>query len=156
MVAPTYPELIHQRVAGTREAVKAYGIDEDPQLLIAGDTQKFDMGFTAAIKLLHHKQPPTAIFALTDVMAVGVLHAAAKMRLRVPDDLSVLGYDDISIASYTIPPLTTVAQPITEMGATAVELLLHQMREPESSPRTVVLETHLVIRQSTAPPQRAM
>lgn len=154
VAAPTYPELIHLRIEGTREALAAYNIDADPQLLITGDTQQFDTGYAAAIQLLRLEQPPTAIFALTDVMAVGVLHAAAKMQLRVPDDLSVLGYDDIPIASYTIPPLTTVAQPITEMGVSAVELLLHHIRNPGSPLRTTVLETHLVMRQSTAPPKR--
>lgn len=151
--APTYPELMQRRIRGTREALMAYGIDADPELLITSDSQQFDMGYTSAKQLLHLPDPPTAIFALTDVMAVGVLHAAAEMHLRVPEDLSVLGYDDIPIASYTIPPLTTVAQPIIEMGQTCVELLLHHVENPGMEAETAVLETHLVVRNTTAPPK---
>jgi len=152
IAAPRDQEPIERRLRGLHEAQRAYGIDRFPDLLITDDTQDFDVGYQAAKQLLQHNPRPTAIFALTDVMAVGVMHAANEMNLRIPDDLSVMGYDDIPIASYTIPPLSTVAQPIVEMGRASVELLLHHLGNSDMEPETTVLETHLVIRQTTAPP----
>ena len=149
---PTYPEVMIRRIQGTQQAVRDYQIDNDPALLITGDTQLFDMGYDAAYKLLQLNPRPTAIFALMDVAAVGVMHAAAEMGIEIPHELSVLGYDDLPIASYMLPPLTTVAQPLVEMGETAVELLLKSIENPDSPPNKAVLETKLVIRESTAEP----
>lgn len=150
----SYTETMMRRVAGTRQAIDAYGIDADPALLIQGDTQLFDMGYNAAKHLLQLDPPPTAIFALTDVTAVGVMHAAAEMGLHIPDDLSVVGYDDLPIASYTIPPLTTVAQPIMQMGETASAVLIRHIENAELPPERVVLPTQLVVRATTAPPRQ--
>jgi LacI family transcriptional regulator len=153
VAAPMYPEPIIRRIRGTREAVAAFGIDDDPALLMCGDTQLFNMGYDAAKHLLQLPTPPTAIFALTDVTAVGVMHAVTELGLRIPDDLSVLGYDDIPIASYMMPPLTTIAQPIIEMGETAAELLLRHIQKPDLPFEKVVLPTHLVVRATTAQPR---
>ncbi|MDX2162040.1 MAG: LacI family DNA-binding transcriptional regulator [bacterium] len=151
--APSHQEPIIRRIRGTREAIAAHGIDDDPRLLITGDTQLFDMGYDAARALMQLDTPPTAIFALTDVTAVGVMHAVTELGYRIPDDLSVVGYDDIPIASYTMPPLTTVAQPIVEMGRTAAEMLLRHIENPKLPFEKVVLPTHLVVRGTTAPPR---
>ncbi|GAB4517911.1 MAG: LacI family DNA-binding transcriptional regulator [Anaerolineae bacterium] len=152
IAAPTYPEPIKRRLRGVQEALTNYGIPHDPELLIMADTQLFDMGYEAARHLLQLDPPPTAIFALTDVTAIGVMHAAAEMNFRIPEDLSVIGFDDIPMASYTIPQLTTVAQPFVEMGNTAVDLLLNHIVEPDQPPQKAVLETALVIRETTARP----
>lgn len=149
VAAPSYPEPIIRRIQGTRDAIKEFGIDDDPQLLVVGNTQLFDMGYNAARKLLNLSQPPSAIFALTDVTAVGVMHAAAELGLRIPDELSVIGYDDLPIAQYVLPPLTTVAQPIIKMGEIAVDLLLKQIENPDLKSERAVLPTQLVIRKST-------
>jgi len=154
IAAPSYPETLQRRIRGTREAVEFFGIDADPELLVVGDTQLFDMGYEAGLHLLRLPVPPTAIFALTDVTAIGVMHAAAEMKLRIPDDLSLMGYDDLPFASYTVPQLTTVAQPLDQMGATAVEVLLDQMGKQDQPPVKAVLTTKLVVRGSTAPPKR--
>jgi len=154
IAAPSYPETLQRRIRGTREAVEFFGIDDDPELLVVGDTQLFDMGYEAGLHLLRLPVPPTAIFALTDVTAIGVMHAAAEMNLRIPDDLSLMGYDDLPFASYTVPQLTTVAQPLDQMGATAVEVLLDQMGKQDQPPVKAVLTTKLVVRGSTAPPKR--
>ena len=150
--APTWPEPIIRRLKGIHEALTAYEIPYDPDLIVTGDTQLFDMGYNAAQQLMRLPSPPTAIFALTDVTAVGVMHAIAEMDYKIPQDISVLGYDDIPIASYMIPPLTTVAQPFVEMGEVAVELLLRQLEDPELEPQSAVLETRLVERASTGSP----
>ena len=154
IAAPTYPEPILRRIKGTQDAIADYGIDNDPELLIIGDSQLFDMGYDAARQLLQLERPPTAIFALTDVTAVGVMHAVAEMGLKIPDDLSVMGYDDLPIAKYMLPPLTTTAQPFIEMGEIAVDMLLKQIEDPELRPEKAVLQTRLVIRESTAPPKQ--
>ncbi|MBC7870385.1 MAG: LacI family DNA-binding transcriptional regulator [Chitinophagaceae bacterium] len=151
--APSHPEPIIRRVLGIRQAMTQYEMPYDPELMVMGDTQLFDMGYNAARQLMALASPPTAIFALTDVTAVGVMHAVAELGYKVPDDISVLGYDDIPIASYIMPPLTTVAQPIVEMGRTAVDLLLRQIEDGDLEPQSAVLETRLVIRSSTAPPR---
>ncbi len=148
--APMYPEPMIRRIRGTREAIAELGMDDDPALLVTGDTQLFDMGYQAAQHLLGLNVPPTAIFALTDVTAVGVMHAVAEMGLKIPDDVSVMGYDDLPIASYTIPPLTTIAQPLIEMGEKAVELLFKQIDDPDLAPEKAVLPTRLILRQTTA------
>jgi LacI family transcriptional regulator len=151
IAAPSYPETLQRRIRGTQEAVTHFGIDDDPALLVVGDTQLFDMGYQAGLQLLRLPTPPTAIFALTDVTAIGVMHAAAQMQLSIPGDLSVMGYDDLPFASYTVPQLTTIAQPLDAMGAAAVDILLQQMGKPDQEPIKSVLHTNIVIRGSTAP-----
>ena len=151
--APAHTEPIQRRFQGTRQALKAHGMAADPQLLIKGDTQLFDMGYQAARQLMRLPEPPTAIFSLTDVTAVGVMHALAELGLSVPGDVSVLGYDNIPIASYMIPQLSTVAQPIIEMGETAVDLLFARLQDPAQPNEARVLQTRLIPRQSTSAPR---
>lgn len=152
IAAPTYPEVMHRRLAGAKQALRDYGVDDDPALIQLGDTQLFDMGYDAGTRLLQMQPRPTAIFSLTDVTAVGVMHAALDMGIRIPDELSVVGYDDLPIASYMMPPLTTVRQPLLEMGEMAVALLMKSMADPAAPIERAVLQTQLVVRQSTAPP----
>ncbi len=100
--------------------------------------------------LLSAPDRPTAVFAANDSSAIGVLRAAATLGLGVPTDLSVIGFDDVPQASTTTPPLTTVAQPLAELGSRAVEMLLTMLRgEPASD--HVRLPTTLRVRQSTGP-----
>ena len=147
--APAHTEPIDRRIRGTRDALTDYGIPENPELLITGDTQLFDMGYESAHKLMSLDQRPTAIFALTDVTAVGVMHAVSELGYSIPDDVSILGYDNIPIASYMIPQLSTVEQPIIQMGETAVELLFNHINDPEHPIEKAVLQTKLILRQTT-------
>ena len=91
---------------------------------------------------------PTAIFASNDLMAIGVLRAATELGLRIPDDLALVGYDDIELSSYTNPPLTTIKQPTAEMGLTALKFLLGRITEPQSVRQNAVLPVSLVVRGS--------
>ena len=152
IAAPTYPEVIQRRLQGALQAIRDYDLDDDPNLVLTGDTQMFDMGYEAGVKLLQLENRPTAIFALTDVTAVGVMHAANELGLHMPRELSIIGYDDLTIAGLMIPSLSTVRQPLLEMGQTAAELLIKSINDPDLSPEKVVLETRLVVRESTAPP----
>jgi DNA-binding LacI/PurR family transcriptional regulator len=109
-------------------------------------------GYAACSRLLAHEPRPTAIVAGNDLTAIGILHRAYDARLRVPEDLSVVGFDDILFAAYTQPALTTVAVPRAEVGKTAFQALLTMLADPELKGREYRLGTHLVTRQSTAPP----
>jgi LacI family transcriptional regulator len=151
---PDYSEAIIDRMNGAREALLAAGVEVDPALCITGSMPQFEMGYTMGMQLLDRSDRPTAIFAFNDVIAIGVLHAAAELGLRLPDDLSVIGFDDIPAAAYSIPELTTVAQPIYAMGEQAANLLIRHIRDSDAPVESVKLETQLIIRKSTAPPNR--
>lgn len=151
--SPEYSEPMTERLRGIHKAMREYGVKQQADLFISGDLNQFEMGYTAAQKLLRRNPRPTAIFALTDVMAVGVMHAAAEANLKLPDELSVVGYDDVPIASYSIPALTTIAQPIYAMGEVATERLLAYISREIDSEETIILDNKLVVRQSTAPPR---
>ncbi len=115
------------RLAGYKDGLRAAGIDYDKQLVVAGDFS-FESGVVGAEKLLALDNPPTAIFAANDDTAAGVLYTATKRGLRIPQDLSVFGFDDLPIASQLWPSLTTVCQPSREMGRIATEQLLLMIR----------------------------
>lgn len=149
-----YSRAMQQRMAGAEKALDEYGVPHDGELILSGALPQFDMGVETALALLKGNDRPTAIFALTDVTAVGVMHAAAKHGLRLPQDLSVVGFDDIPLAGYMIPSLTTVAQPIPAIGATAARLLLSHIAEPALPTETVELETQVVVRDSTVEVER--
>ncbi|MBE2270426.1 MAG: LacI family DNA-binding transcriptional regulator [Anaerolinea sp.] len=149
---PPYSRAIEQRLHGIKRAFAELELPYDNRSTIMSTLTEFEMGYQIAHQLLGEAERPTAIFALTDVIAVGVLHAAADHQLSLPRDLSVVGFDDIPLARFSIPSLTTVAQPIYEMGETAAALLLDQLRTGSPGSQTTTLETRLEIRQSTAPP----
>jgi LacI family transcriptional regulator len=150
---PSYSQVTRARVEGAEQAFRDFGAVYDPSLLMIGTLPEFELGYQAALSLMKRADPPTAIFALTDVVAVGVLHAAAQLNLTLPDDLSVMGFDDIPLAAYTIPELTTIAQPIYGMGQTAVEILMRRLHNQHQPLETIQLDTRLVVRKSTAPPR---
>ena len=107
----------------------------------------------ATLDLLAGDAPPTAILAMSDVLATGALQAAAELGIRVPEDISVVGFDDGPAAALTSPPLTTIAQPHEEKGRLAAEWLLEEIVGPQPrKPRRMILPTKLVVRESTGPP----
>jgi len=135
------------RVAGWRRALEEAGAEADPALLVHGDFHP-GTGAAAARALLALPRPPTAVFACNDLMALGVLRAAAELGRRVPDDLAVVGYDDIELAPFASPPLTTVAQPKREMGREAVRLLTARIADRSRPPQRTVLPVALRVRRS--------
>ena len=137
------------RADGYRQALAAAGIPCDETLIIKGDFQD-QSGYVGAQELLRLPNPPTAIFACNDLMAIGAMSAALEAGLRVPTDLSVVGFDDIHLAGYVNPPLTTVAQPKFELGRTAARMLLERIDKRDLAPRRCLLPTQLVVRHSTA------
>ncbi len=121
----------------------------DESLVRDGGYQE-DRSAEVAADLLAGPDRPTAVFAANDSSAVGVLRAAAELGLQVPDDLSVVGFDDVPQAATTTPPLTTVAQPLVELGSRAVDMLLTMLRGERASDH-VRLPTTLRVRRSTGP-----
>ena len=109
-------------------------------------------GYEAGLQLLDLPTPPTAIFASNDNMAVGILRAAHERGIVVPDQLSVVGFDDAVLAPNVTPSLTTVRQPLAELGRTAISLLARMLDRQRVEALRVELATRLVVRDSTAPP----
>ncbi|MFO7321352.1 MAG: LacI family DNA-binding transcriptional regulator [Chloroflexota bacterium] len=149
---PEYSPPMRARVNGVRAALAEAGIHDTPQVLVPHTLYHVETGYNAAMQLLKAEPLPTAIFALTDVMAMGVLRAANELGLRVPEQLSVMGFDDTPMAAYSIPELTTVRQPIFEMGQLATRVLLERIGHAELPVAQYMLDTCLIERASTAPP----
>ena len=142
------------RLDGYRTALETAGIPVDPDLVCGGAFEIVN-GATYATELLAQANPPTAIFALNDGIAIGVYHAANLAGLRIPDDLSVVGFDNYNLDEWLVPPLTSVHQPLEEMGAAAARMLLDLALDVAESPTNrLELATKLVVRSSTAPPAR--
>lgn len=141
------------RVDGYRAAMDAAGVAIHPELVRHGNFHVQD-GIENARALLRLPDPPTAIFAGNDLQALGVYQAAREARLHIPEDLSVVGFDDLPVAPWVGPPLTTVRQPLVQMAVTAAELVLTMARGEKPPQTRVELATELVLRESTAPPRR--
>ncbi len=141
-----------ERLSGFRGALAAAGILADPRHVAYSDWH-IEPGRDAAEHMLSQPDPPTAIFAFNDNIAIGVLQAARKLGLSVPGDLSVVGFDDTSQATIVMPALTTVRQPLAELGRTGVSLLTRILDGQRVDALRMELSTRLVIRESTAPPR---
>jgi LacI family transcriptional regulator len=141
------------RTDGYRSALERAGIKFDPALVRNGDFQH-EAGFVCGGKLLDLPEPPTAIFAGSDQQAFGLYEAARQRGLRVPQDLSVVGFDDLPISRWVPPPLTTVRQPLDEMGRAAAQMLGDLIEGRPLHSTRIELFTELIIRESTAAPTR--
>lgn len=139
-----------ERQRGYVDALCAAGVEIDPALIVEGDFTQVS-GFPAAERLLSLAAPPTAIFAANDEMALGALDAIRTRGLSVPDDLSLIGFDDIPAARYAYPALTTLSQPFAEMGVRAVRELVELLQGKEVAAHRVEFPTPMVVRGSTGP-----
>ncbi|MGX4735951.1 substrate-binding domain-containing protein [Kitasatospora griseola] len=139
------------RVDGYRTALETARLPVDPELIHEGDFHH-EAGYAAARALLTRDDRPIAIFAGNDLQALGVYEAARELGLRVPQDLSVVGFDDLPLARWVGPPLTTVRQPLVEMAETGARLAVELGRGEHPAATRVDLATSLVVRASTAPP----
>ena len=141
------------RLDGFRAALEEAGIEEDPGLIVRGNFS-YEAGLAAAPRLLGRHRPPTAIVASSDTIARGVIEAARRRGISVPGDLSVTGFDDLPSSRWSSPPLTTVRQPLQEMGRLAAQSLLRLTRGRSLDAPAMELSTQLIVRESTAPPRR--
>jgi len=148
---PAQAAAARMRRAGVRDALRSAGIDPATLLVVEGDAH-VDGGARAAEMLLAERGPLTAIICYNDLTAIGALRAIRRAGLSVPHDVSVIGFDDIEMAAWTDPPLTTIRQPIERLARWAVDRLALELRGEPSEPAHIALEPTLVVRGSTAPP----
>ncbi|MCT9820801.1 LacI family transcriptional regulator [Microbacterium sp. W1N] len=151
LAGPHHTLVARARLSGFRDALESAGAPLAPQHVVEG-TFDYESGIRQALELLRGPDRPTAIFAASDRQAMGALEAARRLGLRVPEDLSLVGFDDIAPSSMTAPPLTTVAQPLKEMGALAITMALSLIENQPLAVRDAVLTTSLVVRGSTGTP----
>lgn len=144
------PSLISsiERMDSHKAVLQKYGLRYDPDLVLVTNTSSIEDGYAYTQQLLQNPNPPTAIFLANDIMAVGAIKAIQQAGLRVPEDISVAGFDDIPLASYSNPPLTTVRQPAYEKGVEATRLLIQSL-EKQPIPGCKILDVELVVRGST-------
>jgi len=140
------------RLEGYKTALRTNHISFDPELVYEGTFDQPD-GYTGTKRFLDLENPPTAIFASNDVMAMAAMDAVRERGLKAPEDISILGFDDIPQASRVRPALTTVRQPLEQMGRVATQMLLEILKHPENKPDRIELPTELIIRDSTAKPK---
>jgi LacI family transcriptional regulator len=147
-----WPKPAAERLAGYRLELEEHGLACPGAYVQEGDFY-LETGAERARALLGLPEPPTAIFAASDLMAAGALQAAREAGLRVPGDLSLVGFDDVHLAQLLDPPLTTVRQDRTGLGAAAAAALLELVEDPAAAPPARTLPVELVVRGSTAPPR---
>jgi LacI family transcriptional regulator len=138
---------------GYRKTLAEAGLDIAEDLVLAGDFD-YRSGYEAARQLLSGPHPPTAIFACNDLMAIGAIRAATELDRPVPSRVSIVGFDDIRLASFANPPLTTIAQPKHELGVIAAGMLVKCIVQGKGRHQRRVLPTELIVRGSTAPPSK--
>lgn len=140
------------RLDGYKSALRTHHFPEDPHLIFEGTFAQLD-GYAGASALLDIDYPPTAIFASNDAMAMGAMDAVRSRGLRIPDDVSILGFDDVPQAALVRPALTTVRQPLEQMGGVATQMLLDLLKNPDKHLERIELPTELIVRGSTSFPR---
>ena len=144
-----FSDRSYHRWHGYKRCLSDHQISYNPELVLQ-TRYSLVSGSEGARSLLSRDDPPTAIFCSNDYLAIGAMEGANELGLRVPEDLSIVGFDDMEIASFIKPGLSTIRQPAYEMGKLGVEILLNRIKDPCSSPVQKILETSLVVRGSTA------
>lgn len=152
ITGPLRLRVSQERLAGYQEALSRARVKPDRRLRITGDFTE-DSGYRDIERLLAESVPFTAVFAANDLSAIGVIAALKRHGRRVPEDVSVVGFDDIHLAAYTSPPLTTIQQPTFEMGRRATEILIDAIEHgpKRDRPAKIVFDGKLIVRNSTQP-----
>ncbi|MBS0971124.1 MULTISPECIES: DNA-binding transcriptional regulator CytR [Yersiniaceae] len=153
IAGPEKMPLCHYRLQGYIQALRRNNLPVESHYIVRGDFS-YEAGAQALGTLMSLPKPPTAIFCHNDIMAMGALSQAKKLGLRVPYDVSLVGFDDIKLCQYSDPPMTTVAQPRFQLGRQAMLLLLEQLQGHAVQSGSRLLESELVVRGSTAAPKR--
>lgn len=140
---------IRARVRGYKKALEEAGLNYDESWVLTNNIS-IEEGKKAMLSLLKKSSPPTAVFASTESLAIGAVQGARELNVKVPDELSIVGFDDTVLSTICEPPLTTIAQPIEEMGKKVAELLIEEIEKKKESKQRVVLSPKLIVRNSTA------
>lgn len=138
-----------ERMNGFKQALEEEGLALDDSQVIEGEAT-VENGIVFTHRLLDGPSAPTAIFATNDILAIGSIRAANERNLKVPDELSVVGFDNTLLATITDPPLTTIAQPMALMGTSAVDLLVQEIKGEATNKQRIILLPELVVRKSAA------
>ena len=141
------------RWKAVQDVAQEIGLELDPELVIQIDSTDStpSLGYPFAKKLMDKKRPFTALFAYNDISAIGAIRAFQEVGLRVPGDISVVGFDDIPAAAFHYPSLTTIMQPLRKMGEIAVDLLVNQIEHKADWQREIAVQPEIAIRESTGP-----
>ncbi|NIF24149.1 DNA-binding transcriptional regulator CytR [Candidatus Pantoea multigeneris] len=150
IAGPEETPLSQYRLEGYIQALRRNGLTVDPRYIVRGDFT-FEAGSQAMKQLMSLPNPPRALFCHSDIMALGAMNQARNLGLRIPQDLSVVGFDDIELSRYWDPPLTTVAQPRYQIGREAMLLLLEELQGKRVNSGSRLLDAELKVRGSTAP-----
>ena len=151
---PLSLDSARQRQKAFHEAMGSISTPVPPQFVIEGD-HTMEGGFAGAEKLLSLKEKPTAIVCSNDMTAIGVLHAVSGRGLKVPDDISIIGFDDIHMAQFTVPPLTTIRMACSDLATAALDALLQDTTEPTRKfEATRMIPTRLIVRQTSGYPRQ--
>jgi LacI family transcriptional regulator len=134
------------RLSGYKDALDSGNMNVEKNLIVEGDFTE-EGGFRAMLTLLASK--PDAVFVASDTMAFGAMRAVLEQGLSIPDDVAVIGFDDLTASCHTSPTLTTVRQPIQSMGAMAADTIIELIHQPDASPIQRVIPTELIIRESS-------
>lgn len=144
------PIVAEDRLIPYQESLQTAGLPLDQNLIVeCGPT--IEDGYRAAVKLLKEDSRPTAVISINDMLAVGLLRATADLGLKVPQDISLVSYDDIPMARYLVPRLTTVSKDAVSLGQEAVKLLLKRLKEPNRPIQKIDMPIRLIVRESTSP-----
>ncbi|MGJ8681319.1 LacI family DNA-binding transcriptional regulator [Paraglaciecola sp.] len=150
VVGPSDVPSSNERIVGYKKALAQQGIELDESLIVQGD-YTLHSGVATAKFLLSLEKRPTAIFAFSDDMAIGIMQVLHKNGVVVPDDISVMGFDDINYAEFVRPSLTTVHQPLEEIGQACANLLIRKIKNPDLPAEKIQLDYTLRVRESTGP-----
>ncbi len=146
----------HTRFGGFKDAMQKAQVEIVPDYIVSGDSS-YTSGFAAAQKLLQINPVPTAIFAANDAMAIGAMEAIHQAGLAIPNDISVIGVDDILLAEHSYPPLTTIRTPRRQLAKLIIQTLLAKIENPELvhvEKSAMLLKPHIIVRSSTTPPKK--
>ena len=138
-----------QREQGYQESLSHAGLEKKEEWIAHMSSINYVLAFSAAMNILTLEDRPDAIFAVSDIYALAVIHAAKQMGLRVPEDISVIGFDNIELSSMVDPTITTIAQPGEQIGYQGCELLIEKINNPLTPPKKIFLNTELIVREST-------
>ncbi len=145
---------VRDRWEGYRKAMEEYGIAYDESLIVPNKVVSKADALKSYVELLQRPDRPNAIFAVNDLVALDVLQAARLCNLRVPEDVALVGFDNLNFAPHVHPPLTTIAQPLADIGLRAGSLLINRIEGQVSAPKHIELPTHLIVRDSCGARQR--
>ena len=152
ITGPMGNSLCEDRLRGYRRALESAGLDVRPAWVVEGDFS-VESGHAAMLGLLDGEERPDAVFCANDEMAIGAQQAIAESGLSVPDDIAVVGFDDLRFGAFASPPLTTIRQPTAELGETAVRMMDATLHKKPLPQQTVVLLHQLVVRRSSGSPE---